>query len=104
MSTRSTASASVSVTAEPLTATGSVAARLAALPPTVTAKSVPAGSEPASVARPPSKVIFSQSPFTTAEEKAGGVLLVTILSRTWEGSSSLPERSLSRAPMSDGRW
>ena len=77
MSPASTAAASVSVTVEPETATGSVSARLTASPPTVTAKSVASGTEPASVARPPSKVTVSAEPLTAAEENTGGVLLVT---------------------------
>ena len=101
MSTRCTAAASVSVTVEPLT-TGAVSARLTASPPTVTAKSVPAGSEPASVARSPSKVIVSSSPFTDELEYAGGVLLVAVLSESSVATSSLPERSLIRPPGSFG--
>ena len=95
MLTRRTASASVSVTVEPLTATGFVSARLTALPFTVTAKSVPAGFEPAASSRPPSKVIVSSSPSTAAEEKAGGVLLVTAQPALMGvGGTRLPERSL----------
>ena len=95
MSPRRTAFASVSVTVELLTATGLVSARSAAFPPTVTAKSPPAGSEPASVARSPSKVISSSSPFAAAEENAGGVLFVTSQRASiWVGGTWLPERSL----------
>ena len=77
MSPASAATASVSVTTEPLTATGSVSARLTASPPTVTAKSVAAGTEPASSSSAPSKVMARVEPLTAAEEKAGGGLLVT---------------------------
>ena len=93
---RSTASASVSVTVEPLTATGSVSARSASSPPTVTAKSPAAGSEPAASSRPPSKVTVSWSPFTAAEENAGGVLFVTGVWPISARPTGLPERSLSR--------
>ena len=91
MSTRSTASASVSVAVEPLTATGSAAARLTVSPFTVTAKSAAAGTEP--VSSPPSKVMVSTAPLTDAEEKTGGLLLVAVcLSKA---ATSLPDRSCS---------
>ena len=96
MSPLSTASASVSSTVLPLTATGSVSARLAAVPPTATAKSVAAGSEPASVASPPSKVTVSVAPFTAAEENAGGVLLVS--APKMKSAALLPDRSVSGLP------
>ena len=89
MSPASTASARVSVTVEPLTATGSVSAKSAASLFTVTAKSVAAGTEPWS--RPPSKVTVSVEPLTAAEEKTGGVLLVA--SSLVKDATSLPDRS-----------
>ena len=88
---RSTASASVSVTVVPLTATGSVSARSAASPPTVTAKSLAAGTEPAASSSAPSKVTVSVEPVTAAEENTGRVLLVTCLLPKL--GAALPERS-----------
>ena len=93
----STASASVSVTVVPLTATGVVAASatLRSVPPRVafTVNADAAGTElPSS---PPSKVTVSSSPFTDAEEYAGGVTLVPVVLFPIR-TASLPDRSLSR--------
>ena len=78
--TGSTASAKVSVTVAPLTATGVVAASATSrsVPPRVrfTVNADAAGT--ASSSSPPSKVIVSVDPFTDAEENAGGVTLVTL--------------------------
>ena len=85
----------------PLTVTGFVAARLTASPFTVTAKSVPAGREPAAASRAPSKVMVSAEPLTAAEEKAGGVWFVAVSGP--KAATSLPDRSLSRFAASDAR-
>ena len=87
-------SASVSVTVVSLTATGFVSARLTVSPPTVTAKSLAAGTEPAASSSAPSKVMVSVEPLTAAEEKAGGVWLATDL--RWKEATRLPDRSRSR--------
>ena len=75
---RCIASASASVTAEPDTATGVVAASatLRSVPDRVafTVNAPAAGTESSS--RPPLKVTVSAEPFTAAELNAGGVLLM----------------------------
>ena len=91
MSPDSTAAARVSVTLRPLTATGPVAARLAAAPFTVTAKSVAAGTERAASSSATSKVMVRVESLTAAEEKTGGVLLVTGL--LLKADTALPDRS-----------
>ena len=101
----SSASASISVTAEPATETAPVAASSTSLsvPERVafTSKAAFAGAELVSSA--PSKVTVSVAPFTAAEENAGGVLLVA---NTWGAipkfSTSLPDRSRSGLPGGSG--
>ena len=102
VSSRSTGAARVSVTALPATTTGLVSARSAALPPTVTVKSPAAGREPASVARPPSKVIVSAARFTDADENTGGVLLVTV--RSEKPAAAFPKRSCNGVPAFAGTY
>ena len=77
--------------------TAPVSARSTSLPPTVTAKASAAGTELAS--SEPSKLMVSAAPFTDADENAGGVLLVAVLSNA---CASLPARSLSRLEASEG--
>ena len=103
MSIGATASASVSVTAEPATETAPVSASSTSLsvPERVafTSKAAFAGTELVSSA--PSKVTVSVAPFTDAEENAGGVLLVMARGGQMR-AASLPDRSLSRLAASGG--
>ena len=105
MSIASTASASVSVAVDPLTATGLVAARLTSrsVPPRVafTVNALAAGTDAPS--RPPSKVRVSAVPFTDADWYAGGVLLGTLLlNARLANGTRLPDRSLSLLAVSSG--
>ena len=93
---RSTASARLSVTVEPLTATALVAASatVRSVPDRVafTVNALAAGFDISS--RSPSKVSVSAAPSTDALLNAGGVTFVATLFRA--RGASLPDRSFSR--------
>ena len=91
MAVLSTDAPSVSVAVLPETATGFVSARSTAVPPTFTVNAPAAGTE--AVSSPPSNAIVRASPFTDAEENAGGVVLVAVSLR--KSTALLPDRSRS---------
>ena len=92
---QATAAASVSVTAEPATATAPVAASVVSLPPAVTVNAAFAGT--ALVSSASSKVMVSVAPSTDAEATSGplfaGVSFVTVTAWSPKVSRSLPARS-----------